>query len=845
MVLILLISLTIIFFLKRRKRQIKNSSEHQETNEANNIIKIESDTTKNIEKTNFATLEIESMQSTSFSIKDNKYIMRSTIDSILDSLITTTQSGIIVDCNLHTEEIFGFKREELINKSISKLMPEDVAINYDKQMKNFINTNTDINAHIKREIVCKRKNNKKFHANISISMFKSDHETYFVALIRNIDDKKIYERKTKEAIAKSQEASRSKQMFLASMSHELRTPLNTVIGMSEVLRDTNLNTEQEKYIGSILKSGKNLLQIINNVLDISKIEANELKIEEIEVDVEKMISDIVDILDINAYKKSIDLNYYVSNVNHYLITDPTRLKQVLINLVNNAIKFTNKGSVTILASTNDKSDHIKFEIIDTGIGINKENIKKIFNPFTQEKDSTSRQYGGTGLGLNISMSLTQLMGGKIEVNSEVGIGSNFFFSLPHNKLKKLKKPTPNLTHNFLFICDDLSTRTLIKNYINDYKIKAAVKDIQQFKSLMSKGKFDNKLKIIILTSTKNDLNFKIFNTLTKKGVRKENIAVGVRINDINNAKVKVIKHEVIYLIDLPIKRNEFLTQLTDLQDNKKQNKHNEIKKDVNSKKNAIIIDDSSDICNYINAKMKHPEVNIQAFSDSSEASKYLKKNFYDIIVCDYTMPNLNGSDIFKIAKESKSKDSPFILISGVIEGIPIDLLKKVIYLEKPLNINLFKQIYFDSLKLSPLKIKKNKSIQTQSLKKPIILVVDDSEENRELMEAYLKDEDIILFIAKNGQEAINIAEKQSCDIIFMDMQMPILDGVSATKKIRELPNHQKAYIYALSANITQEEKESAINAGCSEYITKPVSKKKIKNIILELREKNENYQNRS
>ena len=235
---------------------------------------------------------------------------------------------------------------------------------------------------------------------------------------------------------KAEEATRVKAMFLANMSHEIRTPLNGIIGISKVLEESALDENQKELAGIITASGENLLNIINDILDFSKIESGQIQLENIDFNVKEVVNNIVKLLQFNAGKKSLKLIVELDKkIPETLTGDPFRLNQIITNLVNNAIKFTEKGWVRISAELMKKENsnvEILFKITDTGIGISEEGIKKLFKEFSQTENSTSRKYGGTGLGLAICRNLTSLMGGTIGVKSEPEKGSEFWFRLKFN-----------------------------------------------------------------------------------------------------------------------------------------------------------------------------------------------------------------------------------------------------------------------------------------------------------------------------------------------------------------------------------------------------------------------------
>ncbi|MDD5366138.1 MAG: PAS domain S-box protein [Gallionellaceae bacterium] len=367
-------------------------------------------------------------------LRDKEEEIRSIVGSLVDAVISIDARGTVRSFNRSAERLFGYSANEVIGRNVNMLMPEPYHSEHDDYLHNYQSTGV---AHIigtGREVEGQCKDGQRTPLDLAVSEYRIKGERYFTGILRDITERKRVTEELKRARQEAEEASRAKSSFLAAMSHELRTPMNGVVGMIDVLVHTELDADQHEMMATVRESAFSLLGIIDDILDFSKIEAGKLDMERVPVSIAKLVEGVCETLSPIARKKQVELLTFCDpQIPDWVLTDPVRLRQVLFNLAGNAVKFTGSvadriGKVVIRADflgMTEKDASICLQITDNGIGMTQETMDKLFQPFTQAENSTTRRFGGTGLGLSICNRLSNLMGGKIEVQSKPDLGSTF------------------------------------------------------------------------------------------------------------------------------------------------------------------------------------------------------------------------------------------------------------------------------------------------------------------------------------------------------------------------------------------------------------------------------------
>ena len=630
------------------------------------------------------------------------------VDKSHDLIFVVHQNKLLF-VNRNTTETIGFTIEELEKLGFKLLLsyPDfvklenaiNIILNDNSSKENFEASVTTKDGHI---LVCE----------FSCSKVEFQELKSILIVAHDITSRTQSEEKLRNAKLEAEKINNMKSEFLAMMSHEIRTPMNGVLGMANLLLDTNLNTEQRDYVDVISKSGESLITIINDILDFTKIESGKLALENSKFELRTFIEDILDLFSVKAIEKSLDLLYLIQpDVPYCLIGDVTRLRQVLINLVNNAIKFTDKGEVLVTVDKiKAESDELelRLSVKDTGIGIPQNKQDKLFEAFVQADSTITRRYGGTGLGLAISKRLIDLMGGTIWIESQQGKGSTFFFTV---KMKMATHAKPKL---------------VVRGYIPELK----------------------------------------------------------------NCRV-------------------------------------------------LIVDDNQTNRHILKLQFDNWGMKPTTISSPLDALKLVESGeTFDLGILDMQMPVMDGIQLGRKLKALPNGiDMPMIMLSslGKIYAAPPEIFAAEI--SKPIRFSELFELVKNTISEKKKKHGKESELNLNknlSEKLPLqILLAEDNLINQKLIIQLLSKMGYSPEIASNGAEALMMLEKKRYDILFMDVQMPVMDGLEATRTIiSNWPKSERPQIIAMTANVMDGDKEKCLEAGMVDYLSKPIKFNEVQEALM-------------
>jgi PAS domain S-box-containing protein len=642
------------------------------------------------------------------------------LKSVGEGIFGVDLNGKVTFINPAANRMLDYGPEELIGHGVHEKIHHSHAdgSEYPKSECPMYLTYTDGTDHHIADEMLWRKDGFSFPVEYtSMPIKKNGKVVGAVVTFRDITERKAAEEELKMAKDEAVAATQAKSEFLANMSHEIRTPMNAIIGMAHLALKTDLSPKQYDYLKKVDISAKSLLGIINDILDFSKIEAGKLDMESVDFQLEDTLDNISTLVGIKTQEKGLELLFKTdSSVPSALVGDPLRLGQILINLSNNAVKFTDAGEIVVSTELIKKDEDqvtVKFSVQDTGIGMTEEQAAKLFQPFSQADSSTTRKYGGTGLGLTISKRLAEMMGGEIWVESEPGRGSTFSFTanfgLGKEKAKRRFKPSADLRGMKVLVVDDNATS----------------RDI--FREMLESFSFE---------------------------------------------------------VTLAASAQEGLTEL----------------------------------------------------------EKASESQSFEIVIMDWKMPGMNGIEASKHIKNHKSlsKIPPIILVTAYGREEVIQQAEEVGlegFLLKPVSASmLFDTIMqaFGEAIPETSRISKRHDQGTDALKHiqgAHVLLVEDNEINQQVASEILQGAGLTVSLANNGQEAVDAIQENEYDAVLMDVQMPVMDGYTATREIRNLKSTRLSSsqaeirnvpIIAMTAHAMAGDEDKSLKAGMNGHVTKPI-----------------------
>ncbi len=649
--------------------------------------------------------DITEQKNAATEISRQRSTMRALVSSIPDPIFYKDHEGRYLGCNDAYAAMVGRTPEQIRGLTCEDLFPPDVAA----AMRTRDNAMMQSLQRVSAEHWVTYPDGRRALLDTMVSplWYEDGQQGGLLGVSRDITDRKEEEDAVRRAKEAAEEATQMKSDFLANMSHEIRTPMNAIIGMSHLALKTDLTPRQRDYITKVQSSGQHLLGIINDILDFSKVEAGKLTIENIDFELDKVLDNVANLIAEKCSEKGLELVFSIAqDVPPTLVGDSLRVGQILINYANNAVKYTEQGEVVIAARVRERTDRdvlLHFSVSDTGIGLNDEQISRLFQSFSQADSSTTRRFGGTGLGLAISKNLAGLMGGEVGVTSVPGSGSTFWFTvrlgisvLP----RRLLLPNPDMRDRKALVVDDnIHARAVLRGMLE---------------------------------------------------------GMTFRVSDVGSGGAAL-------------------------------------------------------------QALRSADANGEPF---------------DVVYLDWRMPDMDGMETARHIRALGLVPDPILLMvsaHGREEMIhEAQALGLTGVLVKPVSPSML----FDTT-MQALGAGRSESRfgalgtaagmeQLAAVRGARILLAEDNDINQQIACELLQDAGFAVDVAENGQVALDKVQQEDYDLVLMDMQMPVMDGIEATLAIRRIPRLAVLPIVAMTANAMAEDRQSCLDAGMNDFLTKPI-----------------------
>jgi PAS domain S-box-containing protein len=784
---------------------------------------------------------------------EEKY--RHLIENVNDVIYTLDLGGKITFINSVAENIFGYHPGDVINKQFTDFVyPGDVP----KLIEGLKRWNPqfhkgpksadelpDFLASIQHPVIghlgsmdfrLVRRDGALRYVRSSFRMIlESGVPSGMSGVLVDITKTKEMHRELRQAKVRAEEANRAKSVFLANMSHEIRTPMNGILGYSELLLEGALSDEQKESVRIIHECGESLLGLINEILDLSKIESGKIELRPESFYLYEFINRTLAVLLPKAREKGLALDFALKDdLPPVIVTDPDKLRQVIINLAGNAVKFTDKGEVQIslsMESSGTGVDFLTVAVSDTGPGIPGGKQRAIFEPFTQLDSTAAKRNMGTGLGLSITKRLVELLGGTIHVSSAVGKGTTFTFSIPvqmaasEEVREQQSYEELEAGGKILVVEDDLNTSRFYQSFLlkNEFDVITTINGREALSLAET-----HLPRLIILDIVLPDISGWEVLTLLKKNAKTADIPV--LVISVLSEKDKAISLGAIDYLEKPVTGSNLIKKVKLLSGYRK-------KKDRCA---ILVTDHDNNFLNFIRTSMEGEGYVIYPFADYEEAQRFLtEKKRIDIIIHEIGVPGNGSYDFLEFLKGNTDlKNVPVILTTEreldqneleKLQTVSQGLLKKCsigadrVVREVESILNNLNIVSRDREKIPARAAKKEQPVK--------ILIAEDNPVNQKLISTILAREGYVVRVVGDGAKAVQAVTEETFDLVLMDIQMPNMDGNEAARHIKGNPWYESIPLIALTAFAMKDDEARARDAGFDGYLTKPVRKEELLKII--------------